>query len=353
MHISSVSLQHFRNFTEKSFSFGSGLNFILSQNGRGKTNLVEAIYLLGTGVSLKRSKIRALIEHGKTTATVSGSCSDDIGSFDLSITLESGRRQIFRDGKVISRMKDFLGNFLVIGFSPDSLGVVKGGAIVRRGLVDKHIIELNPPLIDFYNSYSRTLGHKRALLKQSAKPSDLRMWNELLAKSGWEIIQHRYKVIEKLNANFSEVFQDLFGEGIELSLRYLTTFGGVQSEQEIFQLLNNYLEKEIRVRRPLVGLHLDDVEILMCGRPIKEFGSQGQIRAATLALTVATARNLCSSLRQSPVLILDDVDSELDEKRRISLLRVIKATGWQVFVTSTNLSLAGSVNSEDVNTLRL
>jgi len=329
------------------------LNFILSQNGRGKTNLVEAIYLLGTGVSLKRSKIRALVEHGHTTATVSGLCSDDVGPFDLSITLDSGRRQISRDGKVIARMKDFLGNFLVIGFSPDSLGVVKGGATVRRGLVDKHIIELQPSLMDLYSSYSRTLAHKRALLKQGTIPSDIRMWNELLSRSGWEIIQRRYDVIDRLNANFSEVFQDLFGEGVDLSLRYLTTFGGVQSELEAFQLLEKYLEREVRVKRPLVGLHLDDVEILMSGRPIKEFGSQGQIRAATLALTVATARNLYNSLQQAPVLILDDVDSELDEKRRMSLLRVIKATGWQVFVTSTNLALAEIVSTEEINILFL
>jgi DNA replication and repair protein RecF len=353
LQISSLSLQNFRNFTEKSFSFGSGLNFILSQNGRGKTNLVEAIYLLGTGVSLKRSKIRALIEHGNSAATVSGNCSDDVGSFNLSITLESGRRQISRDDKLITRMKDFLGNFLVIGFSPDSLGVVKGGAAVRRGLVDKHIIELSPALIDIYNSYSRTLAHKRALLKQGSNPSDIRMWNELLSKSGWEIIQRRYEVIDKLNANFSEVFRGLFGEGVELKLKYLTTFGGVRSEQDAFKILEKYLERELRVRRPQIGLHLDDIEILMSGRPIKEFGSQGQIRGATLALTVATAHNLCNSLRQTPVLILDDVDSELDEKRRTSLLRVIKATGWQVFVTSTNLNLAGKITGEDTNTLLL
>jgi DNA replication and repair protein RecF len=353
LQISSVSLQNFRNFTEHSFSFGSGLNLILAQNGSGKTNLVEAIYLLGTGVSLKRSKIKALIQHEHKVATVSGCCSDDVGAFNLSIILESGRRQIFRDGKPITRMKDFLGNFLVIGFSPDSLGVVKGGAAVRRGLVDKHIIELNPPLIDLYTSYNQTLSHKRALLKQGASPSDIRMWNELLAKSGWKIIQHRYDVVKELNASFSEVFRDLFGKGGELTLRYLTTLGEVKSEEEVFQLLERYLGREIRVKRPQVGLHLDDVEILMSGRPVKDFGSQGQIRAATLALTVATARNLYNLLHQTPVLVLDDVDSELDEKRRTSLLRVIKATGWQVFVTSTNHALASSINTDDVNTLFL
>jgi DNA replication and repair protein RecF len=353
LQILSLSLQNFRNFTEKSFSFGSGLNFILSENGKGKTNLVEAIYLLGTGVSLKRSKVGALIEHGHSAATVSGLCSDDVGSFSLSVTLESGRRQISRDGKLITKMKDFLGNFLVIGFSPDSLGVVKGGAAVRRGLVDKHVIELNPHLIDVYNSYSLTLAHKRALLKQGAGSSDIRMWNELLSRSGWEIVQRRYEVVDKLNANFSEVFQDLFGEGIELKLKYTTTFGGVRSEQEAFKILEKHLERELRFRRPQIGTHLDDIEILMCGRPIKEFGSQGQIRAATLTLTVATARSLYDSLNQAPVLILDDVDSELDEKRRISLLRVIEATGWQVFVTSTNLGLVGNLCGEGIDVLFL
>ena len=353
MQIRSLYLQNFRNFAENSFSFGGGLNFILSQNGRGKTNLVEAIYLLGTGVSLKRSKLRTLIKHENSAAIVSGLCSDDIGSFNLSVTVESGRRQISRDGKLITKIKDFVGSFLVIGFSPDSLGVVKGGAVVRRGLVDKHIIELNPPLIELYNFYGRTLAHKRTLLKQGANPSDIRTWNELLAKSAWEIIQRRYEVIDKLNANFSVVFQELFGEGVDLKIRYVTTFGVVRSEQEAFSTLERQLQKELRFRRPQVGIHLDDMEILMGGRPIKEFGSQGQIRAATLALTVATAQNLSNSLHQTPVLILDDVDSELDEKRRRSLLRVIRATGWQVFVTSTNLELADSIQNEGFDVLFL
>ena len=337
MYISSLTLQNFRNFGGESFCFGKGLNFILAQNGKGKTNLVEAVYLLGTGVSLKRSKIRALIEHGNSAATVSGLCFDDVGSFKLSITVESGRRQIFRDNKLITSIKDFLGHFLVVGFSPDSLGVVKGGAAVRRGLIDKHIIDLNPPLIDLYNSYNRALANKRVLLKQGGNPSEIRMWNELLSKSGWQIIQRRLAVINDLDVNFSEVFRDLFGEGVDLRL---STLGGVESEQQVFKILEKHLDKELRFKRPQIGVHLDDIEILMGGRAIKEFGSQGQIRAATLALTFATAQNLYRSLHQAPVLILDDVDSELDENRKSSLLRVIRATGWQVFVTSTNFLLA-------------
>jgi len=178
------------------------------------------------------------------------------------------------------------------------------------------------------------------LLKQGGNPSEIRMWNELLSKSGWQIIQRRLAVINDLDVNFSEVFRDLFGEGVDLRLRYVSTFGGVESEQQVFKILEKHLDKELRFKRPQIGVHLDDIEILMGGRAIKEFGSQGQIRAATLALTFATAQNLYRSLHQAPVLILDDVDSELDENRKSSLLRVIRATGWQVFVTSTNFLLA-------------
>jgi DNA replication and repair protein RecF len=353
LHLSHLSLNNYRNFVSSEFSFEPEINLILAPNGKGKTNLVEAIYLLGTGVSLKRSKMNILLRHGEHRSHVAAQVCDEVGTSRVEVCIESNRRRVILDGKHVNNLREFLGTLLVVGFSPDSLSAIKGGASVRRSLIDKHIIDLYPSVIDIYSSFNKALSNKRLLLKQEPSVESLMTWNKLLADSIFQILAYRERVIKSLNEMFSVVYSELFGEQVELCLVYRSTVGKVNSSDDVFKCLQQVLPGELRSKRPQVGIHLDEVDILMGGKLLRDYGSQGQVRLTTLALLLATAYNLKSSTDKKPILILDDVDSELDRQRRHSLLHVIAKTGWQAFITSTNFDLPSIFDDSQVNVLLL
>ena len=336
MHLKSLDLVDFRNFEKVGFQFSEGINFIIGENGTGKTNLLEAIYLLGNGVSLKKSHLRYLVRIGQELTTIEGKIVDEIGASTLQIELRNGKRTIFKDGNPVKLMRDFLGSFLVLGFSPDNLGLIKGGSLARRSLVDKQVIDLHPEMIGHYGMFSRSLLHKRSLLKDGSAIEHLEPWNRIIARCSSFILRERAVVVSLLNSHVPGTFQNLFGVERCVSLEYRPTYGGLFEEEAIYELLQKNRIRELRMRRPLIGPHLDDIEIRLDGKPIKEFASQGQIRSVAIALLLANAEILEEKLGRIPILVLDDVDSELDEIRKSILLTLVTGSNRQVFISSTD-----------------
>jgi DNA replication and repair protein RecF len=336
LHLSSLHLTNFRNFKKKSFEFSSELNFIIGENGIGKTNVLEAVYLLGNGVSLKKSHLKWLTHVGETIASVEGHFVDEAGSSHIQIDIQDGKRSVQRDGSSVRLLRDFLGSFLVLGFSPDNLGLIKGGASARRNLIDKLAVDLNPALVSHYGAFAKALLHKRTLLKSGTTLSHLEPWNKLIAKSSSYILQQRYLAVRQLNNAVPLIYQKLFGLNLNLSLDYFSTCGTSLEEGELHSVLQSCGGRELRAKRPLIGPHLDDLNLLLDGKPLKEMASQGQIRSVAVAVLLANAEILEDSLNRSPVLVLDDVDSELDEHRRNVLFALVGEKKRQVFISSTD-----------------
>ena len=352
MHIQKLQLYNFRNFSEQKINFSPGINLIVGRNGQGKTNLVEAISFISQAKSFRSSKVEELLSWGQTTASVFAHVKEKISDFEIGITLEKRKKTAFLNGDKISSIADYLGRLLCVSFSPTDLELVKGAPSERRSFMDRHLTELEPKLLPTFFAYSKALRSKSKLLKSgSASSALLESWNQILATNAALIIAGRMKFVALLSERASAMYAEFASEDGEIGLRLKNEGKALSAEQEIFNELQRCAEREIHAASCLVGPHRDDLLITFNGHDARSFASQGQARSLVLALKLAVIQLLEEKRGESPVLLLDDVDSELDSVRSTRLFRAITATSRQVFVTSTNPLLREIIGISECLTL--
>lgn len=338
--IQSLHVQNFRNYINEKIDFSPGLNLFLGQNGQGKTNILEAVYYLLTGKSYRVQKENELIRWGTTAFLLEG----NFYVFDRPLYLEhryNGKNKMVKvNGIPYARLSDFIGLINVIFFSPDDLSLVKEGPSERRRFLDSHIVQLKPGYAAILNSYNKIIHQKNSLLKtpmlEKEKINQLELWNEELIHYGSQIIQLRCAFITKLAEAAATVYQHISLAKEEMKISYHPLgFEDAEIALEKFSaLLETKMRKEIERQTILVGPHRDDLLILLNQKPSRSFASQGQQRSLVLALKLAQLEIIKQEKGEYPLLLLDDVLSELDIFRRKYLLRFIESANIQTLMTN-------------------
>lgn len=339
MFVSRLKVYNFRNLTDQSVEFAHGLVYVTGLNGNGKTNLVEALYLLSGSRSFRTSSFSELLKSGAKESSVFGEVTTTHGLEELGVVLSPGERRAFSNGKDLGSVTELLGRLQVIAFSPSDLSLVKGPPSGRRRFLDRHMVDLNPPFVSVLMSYQRALASKSAVLKQPGCTSEsLRPWNEVLAISCEKIVDSRLKFLEVLNEKAGEFHRSYAVSDGELKVELESDFlrdGRAVSAEEVLARLEGAAAREIATRAPTLGAQRDDIGIALGGADAKAYASQGQTRSIVLSLKLGVIEMVEARTGESPVIILDDVDSELDRNRSGALFRSLTSRPRQIVVTAT------------------
>ena len=331
MKASNLELYNFRNYEYENISFSDGVNIIHGENGMGKTNILEAVYYFSYGRSF-RSGGKEVIKDGEKEARISLSFENSQRKLESDIKFLSGKRkEIYINEIELKKTSQLLGNFICVLFTPDEMGIIKGMPEVRRKFCDSSIMPLRPNYIKELIKYRNILAQKTALLK-SRQYETLDIWNEKLAETGSRIMTLRESYIERINQKAREIQNEISGEKEELNLIYNPS---VKLKENYLEKLTEYKEKEKENLFCMVGVHRDDIDIFINGKPAKNYSSQGQIRTAVLSLKLAETEIIKEETGEYPVMLLDDILSELDKSRREFLISKIK--GKQIIITCTDI----------------
>ncbi len=344
MQLESIEVTHFRNLSGK-ISWGPHLNIIAGNNGQGKTNWLEAIYVLARSKSFRTQRLQEAIAFGQPSANVCGVVSSGTAiKRELQIALHANTKSIFVNGKRESVAR-YLTHLQVFSFTADDLEVVRGNPEARRRFIDRGVASLFPTYLKILTDYIRVIKQKNRLL-QSANDGEysldkahdlLAPWNDQLVVLANEIHRARNDYVDRLKATLEK---RLFDQK-DVTLRYVSALEGKGDLTDYQTLLQQRLQlrmnAEVAAGHSLLGPHRDDLEILLDNREIRVFGSSGQQRSTLLLLDLAAISLYNSWYDDHPVFIIDDVDAELDEKRIQDLLEYLEGR-TQTFITTSKRS---------------
>lgn len=349
MQVTSLSLSCFRNYEKAVIEPDAGVTVFTGPNAQGKTNILEALHLCCLGKSHRTSRDEELIQWGKDTARVTVKTARRDGTHEVAVILSrtQKKKKTVRIGlRQAERIGELLGHVCGVLFSPEDLQIVKEGPAERRRFMDMQLSQLRPAYFYALQRAVRTLNQRNALLKEIARnPSllpTLDMWDEQLARVGAVICENRREAVDKLAQLARSAHLSLTGGREELNLRYVSQVADAQNVYEaLLERLARARSEDLRRMTTTVGVHRDDIAITIDGREARTFASQGQQRSAVLSLKLAQLEWAGQESGEAPILMLDDVMSELDPNRRRQLIERIDRV--QTFVTCTDLSdLAGA-----------
>ena len=319
--------------------FQEGLNVLFGKNAQGKTNCAEAVFYLCTGTSLRIRHDKQLIKIGAEKAVISAEAENRYGKVTVSAEIEDSKREIRVNGGKIAKNADLMGHLNSVFFSPGELRLIQDGPDERRRFMNVSISQTSPNYYTALLRYNKILDQRNALLKNhdvSLVLDTLPVWDEQLCKYASTIIKKRVEFIRKLSPLAKEMHAFLTDGAEELEIKPDKIYDG--EEEEIAERLKNRLagsyEKDLRLGFTTVGPHRDDLDVTISGVDAKAYGSQGQQRTSALSLKLAEVQIFKDLSGEYPILILDDVMSELDLRRRRKLLQKIE--GIQTILTCTH-----------------
>lgn len=346
MYIKHIELNQFRNYENISFDFENKINVIIGENAQGKTNLVESIYMLALASSHRTSKSQDVIMWEKDFTKISGIVEKEKSTVPLELIISKKGKKGRVNHLTQTKMSQYVGHLNVVMFAPEDLNIVKGSPQVRRKFLDTEISQISPIYLHDLAQYIKILKQKNSLLKmmQLKKSQDTTMldiYNEQMITFGAKIIEKRLNFIEKLKISSTEIHSSVSRNKEVLDIQYESTLGPLESV-DIPELVTQFEEKfdkikykEIERGTSLIGVHRDDLMFYVNGKNVQTFGSQGQQRTTALSLKISEIELIKSETKEYPVLLLDDVLSELDGYRQSQLLETIKGK-VQTFITTTN-----------------
>ena len=336
MKIKSLKLLNFKNYKEEDFSFSDGINVVSGENAQGKTNLLEAIFYLSCVKTIHAKKERDLILFNEENASLFAEVESDERNFDVKIDISNAPRRIFVNGVRQEKVTEYIGSVRCVLFIPDDLSMIKEGPYIRRRFLNIAISQLKPNYLNALALYNKILEQKNKLLKQE-NPDDLLLdiYNEKLAKYGAVVIKYRRDFVKELAKEAAKNHFDMSKGKEKLQIlyktdRYITDESDIEAELYRHMSERKIAEKESEMS--LVGPHRDDIIFMINDISAKDFASQGQIRTAILSTKLAEREVFYKLCGEYPILLLDDVLSELDDARQNFVLN--KIDRGQVFITS-------------------
>lgn len=333
MQLRSLSVGSFRNLRRGSLTAGPTFNVLSGDNGQGKTNLLEAIYLVATLRSFRTLRLEETIQHGEQWGSVEADVEHLGLHVQYRVVLEKAKKTVSRDGKKPAEIAHYFGGFNVVLFVPDDLAVPRGAPVGRRRLLDRAAFNRDPLFLSVAQRYQRVLRSRNVVLREASPREDLlEVYDQQLAVLGTDLRRRREETLALLLPRMRQAFATISGDDREVTARYL----GAQLPLE--QELAQSRARDRLLRRTTAGPHSDDVEFLLDDRRARIHASQGQTRALMLAWKTAELRLLLEERGEPPILLLDDVSSELDARRTLHLFSVLDELRPQCFVTTTDPS---------------
>jgi DNA replication and repair protein RecF len=336
----SLELSRFRNITDAKLDLAPGFNVIVGPNGQGKTNALEAIYLLSALRPLRSVQRKALIQYSAEEAVLNArvTCASTGLQHDLSMTLSARTRALSKDSKRCEATS-FLGVAVAVAFTPDDLQLPKGGPDARRRFLDRALLNMRPAYLEKAMRYARALKERSRILHEQGDDQVLDAYDQVLATEGASITVQRAAYVRELAPRVEKQFAEIASPAPALSMIYEGSIEDVGEEDEVRErLLLELGAKRATDRRrktTSVGPHLDELALKLDGAAVRDRASQGQHRAIVLALKLAEITHLAERLGEAPILLLDDMSSELDPVRSRQLYDAIGRLEGQVILTGT------------------
>ena len=354
MFVEKIKLSGFRNYDNAEIKFKNGTNVIYGPNAMGKTNILEAICVMSTTRSHRGAKESEMIKFDKDNALISMDFFSHGKSNQSEMKFFSDKkRQICVNGVYASKASEIIGYINTVVFCPEDLNLVKGSPKERRKMLDMGISQLRQKYFHSLSSYYKVLEQRNKLLKDNPGSDMLWVWNEKLAQSGKDIIWYRNSFIERLEKKVKDIMNEISGENVRLKYNcgfFVKDFNDKEEIENVFlEELKKNEEREKRMGMSLIGPHRDDFGIFINEKEAKYYASQGQQRSVALAIKMGEVKLIEDDTGQTPVLLLDDVLSELDENRRGYVLKNID--NIQVIITCTEKDFFG--NMKNINLINI
>jgi len=336
--LSKLAVRGFRNLRDDSVAFGHRFNVISGNNGQGKTNLLEAIYVLATSKSFRTAKLPETIQFEQPLASVRGELSDGPSPRVQSVGIRAGARQVRVDDKRPSTLAAYALYTPIVAFFPTELSLSTGPSGERRRLLDRVALYTAPQSLAEGLAYARALrARQKTLAERGPNARDIADWETLMARHGTRVMQYREQAATALGRTAEAAFHRIATPGIALRVEY--KMSGSTVEEDFLESLRVHRAVDARRGQATVGPHRDDLALWLDGRPVRAIASQGQHRAITLALKAAEIEAIEAVRGVRPILLLDDVSSELDPARTAALFAFLREQQGQVFLTTTRREL--------------
>jgi DNA replication and repair protein RecF len=357
MKLIKLKLASFRNLKNLELEPGAKFNVFYGNNGQGKTNLLESIYLLATMKSFKQAKNAELIAFGAEFALVKGVVERDRIKREISLLLEKQGKKAKIDAKLATRVDDFFGNLNVVVFTPEEISMVRGGPDLRRRYLDRAVFTCDLDYLGAYHDYAKILRNRNALLKNN-ESFGLEVWTQQLVRSALTVIERRKEYLREIEKLLQGFYSEISGNDETVQIEY--RLHGVDEEAfredpegALSLALARHAGEERRRGTTVIGPHRDDLYFGLNGSSTRHFASQGQQRCFVLALKMAEIEFIAKRFEAPPVLLLDDMTSELDRERNHNLMEFLKKRDMQVFITTTALQNVALEGMENHRTFRI
>ena len=339
MHLRHISLVNFKNYSDAELVFNPKLNCFIGYNGRGKTNLLDAIYYLTFCKSFLNPIDSQNIKIGEDFLLIQGDFEKEGRTAHVHCGIKKGQKKVFRlNKKDYEKLADHIGEFPLVIISPADINLITEGSDLRRKFLDGILAQIDKSYLDSLMLYNKALNQRNALLKYFSKErtfnqEQLEIWDEQLVKHGESIAEKR----KLLSQDLIPVFQKYYTKIAENAELVGLSYESQLEDQDFTVLLQSSVKKDIQRQFTNNGIHKDDLDFTLEGNPVKKFASQGQQKTYLIALKLAQLEFLREFKHQTPILLLDDVFDKLDEKRVAQLLQLVNSKEFgQIFLTDTD-----------------
>ena len=336
MIISNIEISQFRNYSRFSTNLSPELNWIHGSNGQGKTNLVEAIHYLCNLESFRTRKISPIIQKSKQEAMIKAQVDHRQVKKYVRINISRKGRQVFIDNTTFNHVSEYILSYMALAFTPDSVGLFRNAPHDRRKFFNKIISFLEPIYFKNLHEYTKIIAQKNALLR-NGNIDQIPIWNQMLARSAIKLMEKRKKFVDEINVYLNAFFMELTGRSEVLTLLYEPSFNFQEmDERKFFEILEKNLTKDLQYGFSLLGPHRDEFRLLLNKKKDREYFSQGEFRITNLSLKMTINRLLYDKYKFYPILIFDDLFSELDDVVIKHVLQLFIKIKNQIFITSTS-----------------
>lgn len=335
MHIESLQVLQYRNFEELDLNFNNNLNIFIGNNGQGKTNLLEAIYLTNLTNSFRTSKLVNLIKFGHDSFFVKTKLKKNDFSYTIEISYDKKGKKCLINNNKNTKFHDIIGALNAVLFEVDDVNLLRGNPKARRRLLDIELSKLSIHYLKQLSDYQLLLKERNSLLKDINIDSIMfATLNEKLAVCNKAVYQSRLLFLDELTPIIKDKYELISNSKIDFEFKYQSNI--YKDSLDVLDNLNNSLNKDLKFGSTSIGIHRDDFSVYINQQDIGEFGSQGENRTFVLALKLAIVEYIYLKTNEYPILLLDDVSSELDNQREGNLLKYLN-TQVQTFITTTDI----------------
>ncbi len=342
MIIEKIKLKNYRNYDSLEINLNEKLNVIIGKNAQGKTNLLESIYVLSLTKSYLGVNDKNLIKLGNNYAILEADAILNSGPKKFKLLIKDNGKQVIINGKEIKKLSDYVSNLKVIIFSPENIRMIKEGPSIRRKFLNMEISQISMKYVKLLMDYNNIVRQKNEYLKLDNKNKDyLNILNDEVAKLSVEIYLLRRKFLDNINMFIDKIYYEIMGmQG--LKIKYISNIDYFEYKKEMVdkfrEKIDKYLEKEMLYKISLIGPHRDDFIFVLNDKNIALYGSQGQLRSVILALKLSEIELFKQSGDDDPILLLDDIFSELDLDKKNNLIKYIN-NNIQTIITTTDINM--------------